>query len=421
MHTMLLLVVSACTFDTVTVDDDPPDTTSSSTTTTPTVPFEPDVDTTTVPEVELEDDWIFAQDVVHQVEITITDAARATLDADPRSYVTATVSYDGWVIEDVGVRLRGKIGSFRQMSGKPKFKLDFNEVRENQRFFGLEGLNLNNSVVDCTYMREAIGYAAYAAAGVPALRTAYAWVKVNGSDYGLYVVLEMPDDRFLKDRYPDGSGNLYDGKYVWYDDGSYTLLDFTTAVQDLYQLEEGTDVGHQDIYRVTDAINTSWASPTWMATTGAVVDWGAWHRNLAVEQWLGHNDGYALNTNNYRVYFNPETRLAEPIPWDLDYTFLEDSWWGMNWYTPRGVLAYGCFYDPECLAGYKSTVDTVLTDIDNAGLVRMFHALDTLTYDLTQQDPRRECAPESVASDRAYLLDWIQTESPEVRAFWGIP
>ncbi len=419
---MFLLLTLGCTLDSVVIgDDDDEESSSEETSSEPEPPTEPEVDTTTVPDADVDDDWIFAQDLVHQVEITISDVDRATLDADPRNFVPATVRYDGYEIENVGLRLRGKIGSYRPLSGKPKFKLDFNEFTPERRFFGLEGLNLNNSVVDCSYMREAIGYQAYSAAGVPALRVAYAWVKVNGSDYGLYVVLEMPDDRFLKDRYADGTGNLYDGKYVWYADGSYTLLDFTTAVQDLYQLEEGTDVGHQDIHRVTDAINTSWGTSAWMDTTGAAVDWAAWHRNLAVEQWLGHNDGYALNTNNYRVYFNPETRLAEPVPWDLDYTFLEDSWWGMNWYTPRGVLAYGCFFDAACLPAYQSRLDEVARAIDGAGLVELYHRLDALTYDLTQQDPRRECAAESVASDRAYLLDWIQTESAEVRAFWGMP
>ena len=68
-------------------------------------------------------------------------------------------------------------------------------------------------------------------------------------------------------------------------------------------------------------------------------NWPEYHRELAVEQWVGHNDGYALNTNNYRPYFNPEDGLMQVLPWDLDYGFLNDSDWGMSWASPRGQLA----------------------------------------------------------------------------------
>ena len=54
----------------------------------------------------------------------------------------------------VVLRLRGKLGSFRDVNEKPKWKLDFNQYFPDRRFYGLESLSLNNSVGDCSYLRE---------------------------------------------------------------------------------------------------------------------------------------------------------------------------------------------------------------------------------------------------------------------------
>ncbi|MFT5683252.1 MAG: spore coat protein CotH [Myxococcota bacterium] len=238
----------------------------------------------------LEDDWIFAYDVIHEVEITLPEASVTALGLEPYTYTEGSVTFDGEAIPLIGVRLRGKIGSFRELSGKPKFKLDFNQYVEDQRFYGLETLSLNNSVVDCSYLKEHIGYALFEAAGVPASRTGIARVSVNGSPYGLYTIIEVPDDRFLRRHYTDPSGNLYDGKYVW-DGYNYTLLDFAEGNDTLFQLEEGTDVGHVDITEISSTILEVALTPDYYTGTSEVVDWPLLHRMWAVEQFIGQNDG----------------------------------------------------------------------------------------------------------------------------------
>lgn len=368
----------------------------------------------------LEDAWIFAPGRIHTVAITLDEAGWSALAVDPYTAVDGDVEIDGVAMDTVGVRLRGKIGSFRTLAGKPKFEIDFNEFVEDQRFFGLEGLNLNNSVVDCSYLKERIGYRVFELAGVPALRTAYATVTVNDAPYGLYVLLEDPDDRFLSRVYADPGGNFYDGKYVRYDDGSYQLLDFTTAVDGLYQLEEGVDVGNADIHAITSAIEANSGQPGYYDAVGAVVDWEEYHRELAVEQWIGHLDGYAMNTNNYRVYFEPGDGRAEVVPWDFDYAFLQDSAWGMNWYAPRGVLASSCFADAPCAAGQKAAIQALDAALDTTALLAMVNALDALTYEATQADPRRECPATDVAASREVIRAWVSARPAELRAFWGL-
>ncbi len=374
----------------------------------------------TVPDQDLDDGWIFAEDVIHDIEITLPQASWDALNVDPYVYVEGSVSFDGEPIELVGVRLRGKIGSFRPLSGKPKLKIDFNQFVEDQRFWGLETLTLNSSVVDCAYLKEPVGYAVAAAAGVPASRAGWANVSINGSPYGLYVLIETPDDRLLKRLYEDPTGNLYDGKYVWYGGYSYTLLDFAQGVDELYQLEEGTDVGWADIKAVSDTLSSAWGQATYFEEMGEVLSWDEFLRELAVEQWIGQNDGYCLNTNNYRVYFEPTSGLAEIIPWDFDYTFLYDYQWGMDWANPRGNLCYACRYDDTCRAAWQAAVDEVTTAVENALLRPRFAAMRELIETPASEDPRRECGWSSVVAEQDRVAAWINTRSEELRSWWGL-
>jgi len=366
------------------------------------------------------EDTFFDQSVIHTVDIVLADGSEDALWADPYTYVPADVTIDGTRLEDVGVRLRGKIGSFRTLDGKPKLKLDFNRYVDGRRFEELESLSLNNSVVDCSYLKEPIAYAAFNAIGAPQMRTVYTQVTIDGRDYGLYMALDTQADRFLKRNRDDPSGNLYDGKYVWYGDRNYVLLDFGEGHDDLYQLEEGEDVGNADIASISAALTGAWGQPDFYARMGEVIDWESVHRVWAGEQWAGQNDGYCLNKNNYRVYFDPEDGRADWIQWDMDYSFLRDSDWNRNWRQPTGNLAYACFIDPTCQAAWKAEVERSLATIDDAGLLELHEDLAALTEDAAADDPRRECGRGEIRSWRAYTEDWVENRSATVRWDWGL-
>lgn len=365
-------------------------------------------------------DWVFEDTVVHQVDIRIPPESLTALEASPYVFTPADFTYDGVEMDQIGVRLRGKIGSFRALTGKPKFKISFNQFTTDQRFYGLEELSLNNAVVDCSYLKEMLGYRVFAAAGVPSLRTAYAAVTVNSVPYGLYIVLETPDDRYLRDHYALPDGNFYDGKYVWYGGYSYTLLDFGLGVDDLYQLEEGVDVAHVDIAGVSNAVLTAAGTDQWGAASDAVIDWTELHRELAAEQWVGHNDGYALNTNNYRVYFDPTDGKAEILPWDLDYGFLNDTDWGMNWATPRGTVAAACWRDAACLAAQKAAMGELIPAVEAEDLPALLERYVALGNDLAVADPRRECAAADMPAWQDYMRSWVANRNDAMRTWWGL-
>ena len=368
------------------------------------------------------DDAFFDDAVIHDIAITLPSSSITALGVDPYTKAPGDITIDGATLPDIGVRLRGKIGSYRTLSGKPKFAIDLNYTHADQRYMGVEELSLNNEVVDCGYMKEPLAYKLMREAGVAAGRTSFARVTVNGAAYGLYVIVETPDDRFLVHNFPDPSGNLYDGKYVWYGGYSYQLLDFWGYVADMYQLEEGTDVRHTDIWDVVYALYTSPSDPTWYDTVNAVVDLPQFTRYLAVEELIGHNDGYAMNTNNYRVYFDPNNGgRAVFIPWDFDYAFLHDYEWGFSWYSPSGRLARACLSNADCLAEYKASMTTLLDSLDVPALQSWYDDRVALISDDAEADMRRECGQPSVLYYQSYVRGWLDTEPAAIRSYWGLP
>jgi CotH kinase protein len=381
---------------------------------------EPTVTEETVADHTTDDSWIFVHDSIHTVDITLSKASEAALEADPYAYAEAEVSFDGIEMAPVGMRLRGKIGSYRSLSGKPKIKIDFNQYIEDQRFYGLETIGLNNAVVDCGYLREPIAYKVFEAAGVPASRTGFASVTINGEAYGLYILTEVPDDRFLARHWPDPTGNLYDGKYVWYGGYSYTLLDFGIAVDHLYSLEEGVDNGNSDIIDVSNAINDAWSGSDFYNDLDPYIDWDAVLLMLSGEQFVGQNDGYAMNRNNYRVYFDPEDGQLEFIPWDMDYSSLQDSEWGRSWSSPYGRLANRCMSDTNCQAAWKVAAEQVTDAAESLDLIGAIDDMCIVIGDTAINDPKRECS--------LYYYDYYQMlernfyiERVEyMRTFWGL-
>jgi spore coat protein CotH len=358
----------------------------------------------------------FDDSFVHTIDIELTTEARAHLRSDPYEYVAADVVIDGWTFRSVGVRLRGKVGSFRQLSGKPKFKIDFNRFVDGHPLGDIESLALNNEVVDCSYLREPTGYALFRQLGLPAPRTAYTQVTVNGGDYGLYVAVEFPDDHFLDDRYTDGSGNLYDGKYLYYGYNNYAMVDFTPDLVGNFRLEEGTDVGNADVNAIAAAIV---ADGTFAERLDPLVDTASFHRFLAAEQWIGQLDGYGLNDNNYRVYFDPADGRADFVVYDLDYAFYASGSWGVGWEAPVGRLAQACWADAGCLADHHVAAEAVAAEVDTAALLADVDRWTALIGDLSRQDPRRECARSLVASDQAGVRAWVESGSSTLATFWA--
>ena len=121
---------------------------------------------------------------------------------------------NGKALKKIGVRYAGDATYFASARGvKRPLKLDFTRF-EKRDLHGLAAVHLHSMPLDPAKAREAIAYAVFRDAGVPAPRTAFAEVTLTvpgrfDKEYlGLYTVVEDVDQRFLADRFGSDHGLL---------------------------------------------------------------------------------------------------------------------------------------------------------------------------------------------------------------------
>jgi len=355
-------------------------------------------------------DQLFGLDVVHTAELTLPQAAIDSLYSDPYTYVEAELTFDGQVLDPVAMRIKGRLGSFRSIYGKPALKIDLNHFSD-QELLGLERLNFNNMVQDSSMTHEVIAYALFNAVGVPAPRVGYVWVTINGEDYGLYSHVEVYDDAWLKRTYDDPSGNLYDGDYFLHGSGSYTLIDFDGSSEHYFNLDEGTDVGLADILGITTTLATAGAEP--YEALDAVLDMDHFLRMWATEAWLGHYDGYAYNSNNYRVYFDPSDGRARMHPWDPDWAFYSST----PLSSPSGELASACLLAFSCRAEFVAVMQDVKTAAASSGLQEMLQEATELIGPYVEADPRKESSASSIYSGQSQQMAWLNNRDQALQVY----
>jgi putative membrane-bound dehydrogenase-like protein len=124
------------------------------------------------------------------------------------------LSVEGRTHKNVAVRYAGDITYFASsQSLKRPLKIAFDKFGD-QQFHGIRALHLHAMALDPAKGREAVAYAVFRAAGVPAPRTAFAEVtltvpgKYDRQYLGLYAVVEDVDKPFLESRFGTDKGLL---------------------------------------------------------------------------------------------------------------------------------------------------------------------------------------------------------------------
>ena len=156
--------------------------------------------------------WLYDPQQVTEIDLEASAAALSQLAAVPGEYVEARVilrnggsTYGPYL---VGLKLKGH-EAFRPLEGKAAFKIKFGYAVSGQSFHGLKGLTLNNMVQDPSMIAEATTSLLVAATGAPAARVGYAYVRLNGADYGLYANVENIDAVMAR-RWSTGTQHIYE-------------------------------------------------------------------------------------------------------------------------------------------------------------------------------------------------------------------
>lgn len=133
--------------------------------------------------------------------------------ATKEEYKSADVTINGETFNNVGIRPKGN-SSLTSVANdgttdRYSIKIDFGQYVDGQTYHGIRKLALNNNISDATYMKEAISYDIYNFLGIATPEYSYTDIKINGSDWGLYLGVEIIDERFIEKNYGEISGNLY--------------------------------------------------------------------------------------------------------------------------------------------------------------------------------------------------------------------
>ena len=291
-------------------------------------------------------DTFFERGEIPRLKITIPQPELDRLNQNNRDYVRCAIKEnDKTEYISVGIKLKGAAGSFRGMDDKPALTLNFDKFRDHQAFHGLDKLHLNNSVQDPTYLNELICSELFLAAGVPTPRTTHARVWINGRDAGFYVLKEGFDGTFLKRHFGDGKGNLYDGGFL----------------QDLdANLEKDSGDGpddRSDLKAVVDAAREQDGQKRWQRIAD-VVDVDKLLTFTALELMACHWDGYSLNRNNYRVYFDAKTKKMLLLPHGMDQMFGDTNTSVLA--NPGAMLPQAILSNPQWRAAYRDRISELL-------------------------------------------------------------
>ncbi len=242
---------------------------------------------------------LFSKDAVIPIEVRIEEDGVEALRKEPREYARGRIRLGTNAFAETDVRLKGN-ATFRPIGQKPSFSLRLSPAAQKE-FGGHKELRLNNSLQDRSLMRAKLASEMFLKAGVPTARVNFAAVTLNARPLGLYLLVEGIDEAFLRTHFGSADGNLYEGANQ--DIDSRLEIDWTS---------DGTD--RSDLQALVQACTAP--------------DWNKLSRNLyvnrfasfmAMELLVGHKDGYCMDLNNFRLYYEARSGKFTFIGHGLDF------------------------------------------------------------------------------------------------------
>jgi len=361
---------------------------------------------------------IFSTTAISAIELQIPDASATSLNNQntAKDYVAATFKFiaNGQSIGpiNVGIRMKGST-SLSTLDRTPSFKVAFNwKLLKGNRFLGLKNLTLNAMTQDESKLHEFGSYKLFNLMGVPAPRTGWTDLKINGTAKGLYLSVESVDDIFLGTKFKDLTQHLYEGVAL---NDLKVGNDNGTKNTGKYLVKEGwADTPNKtDLGKLIAAANYS-SGAKWYAKLATITDRAELLRMFAVENFIGHWDGYTGPLQNNHFFRSNILGKFTIIPWGADQTFGEnrqtrvllDDYFipldkptaGFPWVQqsfkkdtmPRGMLFVKCLAYSVCKKDYLIQLKAVSAKVTSSKFVTAMKSASTVISSRTSQPMKNE-------------------------------
>ena len=261
------------------------------------------------------------------------------------NWVHADFEFGGAAFTNVAARFKGNGTYLGSLYGeKTPFKVDLNKYTKGQTLGGADELTFNNLVNDHSCLSDAMAYEFFREAGVPAPRTAYAYLSVSvegkwdRKPLGLYVMVEAVDEDFALERFGSQRAPIF--KPVTYELFKH-LGDDWPAYEAIYDLK--TKATPEQLRRVVDfaRLMTFATDLEFAGRVGDFLDLERFAAYLACEVLLSNYDSFLSNGQNFYIYLHPGSNKFGFIPWDLDL-----SWGGFFLLGSRGERERASIWHP---------------------------------------------------------------------------
>jgi uncharacterized protein (TIGR03437 family) len=331
--------------------------------------------------------------VLQRLDITINPKDWQTLQANyqANTYYPANFKWRNITVENVGIRSKGRTS---RRAVKPGLRVDTNRFEDGQEFLGLKSFLLDNTIQDYTFIKERLVFRIFEMMGLPAPKETNARLYVNGEYIGLYSLLESTDKRFLKDRYGEDDGYLYEYQtppefrfeYRGADPALYSPINFKPETHEL-------DPNPRPIEAMVRAVNQS-SDADFVRVVSEFLDLRRFLTHLAIEAYVAEYDGIVSDAgmNNFLFYRFVGKNLGAFIPKDRDLSFqLVD--YSMLKNIDRNVLTRRCMAVPELKAHFVSETLRVGRLISGQGgwMHTEIDRIYPLIRDAAYEDKNKEC------------------------------
>ena len=192
---------------------------------------------------------LFDTSKVHSIDIVMDDWEGFLETCEDEEYTACTVIIDGDSYKNVAIRAKGNtsLSTVSQLgSDRYSLKIEFDHYNSAENYYGLDKLCLNNIIQDTTYMKDYLSYQLMAQMGVPSPLCSYAYLTINGEEWGLYLAVEDVEDAFLARNYGSDHGELYKPDSQSFGGGrgngkDFNMDDFDPEDFDPSQMAQGAD------------------------------------------------------------------------------------------------------------------------------------------------------------------------------------
>jgi len=225
------------------------------------------------------------------------------------------------------------------------------------------------------------------AIGVPTPRVGYAYVRLDGADYGLYTNVETID-KVMAARWFPSTQHIYEGDYS---------ADVIPGGAGKFNVSVGPSKDVSDLEALIDAASGDAAG--WSERMKPRADLPELVLAFAAEHYIGQWDGYSYGStqaqpNNYDLHSDDSGRFSMILT-GTDQTWLDGENFGL---TGNGVLFRECLADAACQPLYMAALRQIAAKKEVAGLAATARAIRAAIAPWRRRDLRRE---QSVADGEA--------------------